>query len=139
MERTLVLIKPDGIAQNIIGEIIDRFEKANLVVKHLKMFQGDKELFKAFYSVHNNKPFFDELVSWMSSSRIVAMILEGENAIHAVRKIIGATDPAEAEPGTIRATFGTDKGQNVVHASDSSESYINEARLIFGESAFAQD
>ncbi|HDD43487.1 MAG TPA: nucleoside-diphosphate kinase, partial [Candidatus Desulfofervidus auxilii] len=102
MERTLVLIKPDGVERNLIGEIIKRFETAGFKIIGLKMLHLNKKKAEAFYAVHRGKPFFEELTEYMSSGPIVAMVLEGKNAVSKVREIMGATDPKEAAPGTIR-------------------------------------
>ncbi|MCS6962292.1 MAG: nucleoside-diphosphate kinase [Deltaproteobacteria bacterium] len=132
-ERTLILIKPDGINRNLIGTILARFEGEGLKILALKMFKFTKGGAENFYAMHREKPFFEELTSWMSSQPIVAAILESENAISKVRDIVGATNPAEARQGTIRALYGTSVGQNVVHASDSQEAYEKEVRIVFPE------
>lgn len=131
--HTLVLVKPDSVQKNVIGAILGRFESEGLRIVALKMFKMDRSTAEKFYSVHADKPFFDELCGWMSSSPIVAAVLEGDNAVEKVRQIIGSTDPAKAEPGTIRALYGTSVGENAVHASDSEDSYRNEVALIFPE------
>ncbi|OAQ21121.1 nucleoside-diphosphate kinase [Thermosulfurimonas dismutans] len=133
MERTLSLIKPDGVSRNLIGEVIRFFEKAGLKVVALKMLRLTKEEAKQFYIVHKERPFYDSLTDYMSSGPIVAMVLEGENAIARCREIMGATDPAEAAEGTIRKTFGLDKEKNTVHGSDSPESAAREIAFFFSE------
>ncbi|MCD6319884.1 MAG: nucleoside-diphosphate kinase [Candidatus Desulfofervidaceae bacterium] len=133
MERTLSLVKPDGVSRNLIGEVIARFEKAGLKVVALKMLHLNKAQAEAFYAVHKGRPFFDELTTYMSSGPIVAMVLEGENAIARVREIMGATDPKEAAPGTIRADLALSKGENTVHGSDSPENAVKEISFFFSE------
>ncbi len=133
MERTLSLIKPDGVSRNLIGEVIRFFEKAGLRVVALKMLRLSKEEAKEFYIVHRDKPFYDSLTDYMSSGPIVALVLEGENAIARCREIMGATNPAEAAEGTIRKTFGLDKEKNTVHGSDSPESAAREIAFFFSE------
>ncbi len=131
--RTLIILKPDSVKKNVIGEILSRFEKENFRIAALKMLSGSKELFEKFYEIHKDRPFFSELVTWMSSYPVVAAILEGEDAVNRVRQIVGATDPNEAAPGTIRKIYGTSKGENAIHASDSWESYLKESAILFPE------
>ncbi len=133
MERTLVMIKPDGVQRNLIGKIINIFEEEGLKVIALKKVRLSKEQAKAFYIVHKDRPFYEELTEYMSSGPVVAMVLEGEDAIKRVREIMGATDPAEAAEGTIRKLFGLDKGRNTVHGSDSPESVSKEIPFFFSE------
>ncbi len=133
MERTLSLVKPDGVNRNLVGEVIRRFEKEGLKVLALKMLCLTKKQAEAFYAVHKGRPFFDELTAYMSSGPIVAMVLEGENAVARVREIMGATDPQEAAPGTIRADLGLNKGENTVHGSDSLENAAKEIAFFFSE------
>ncbi len=133
MERTLSIIKPDGVARNLIGQILSFFEKEGLKIVAMKMVHLTKEEAKRFYIVHRDKPFYDELTDYMSSGPIVALVLEGENAIARCRKIMGATDPAEAEEGTIRKAFGLSKGENTVHGSDSPESAAYEIPFFFSD------
>jgi len=133
MERTLVLIKPDGVERNLIGEIIKRFETAGFKIIGLKMLHLNKKKAEAFYAVHRGKPFFEELTEYMSSGPIVAMVLEGKNAVSKVREIMGATDPKEAAPGTIRADLALSKGKNTVHGSDSPENATIEIAFFFGQ------
>lgn len=130
-ERTVVLIKPDGIEKHIIGKVIDRFESQGLVVVALKMVQLTQEILDTWYAHHKDKPFFPELSKQMMSTPVVAFILEGEGAIQKVFDICGPTDPAAAEPGTIRRDFGVDKPHNVVHRSDSAEAATKEIGLLF--------
>ncbi|RME64213.1 MAG: nucleoside-diphosphate kinase [Nitrospirae bacterium] len=131
MERTLSIVKPDAVKKNLIGEVIGRFEKAGLRVVALKMVKLTKDQAKGFYIVHKDKPFYDSLTDFMSEGPVVVMVLEGEGAIEKVRKIMGATDPQKAEPGTIRAEFGTNVERNVVHGSDSPESAEFEIKYFF--------
>ena len=130
-EQTLIVVKPDGFKRLLTGKILARFEEKGFEIKKLKSYNFTKEKAEEFYSVHNKKPFFNELVSFISSGVVVACILEGTNAINTVRIMIGATKSFEANPGTIRGDFGLGFTDNVVHASDSSESFIKESRVIF--------
>ncbi|NPA49509.1 MAG: nucleoside-diphosphate kinase [Thermodesulfobacteria bacterium] len=133
VERTLSMIKPDGVSRNIIGEVLSFFEKGGLRIVAMKMLRLTKEQAQEFYVVHKDKPFYDELTDYMSSGPIVALVLEGENAISRCREIMGATDPAEAAEGTIRKTFALSKGENTVHGSDSPESAAREIAFFFSE------
>jgi len=133
MERTLVMIKPDGVERNLIGKVIAIFEENGLRVVALKKTRLSKEQAKAFYIVHKERPFYESLTDYMSSGPIVAIVLEGENAIKKVREIMGATDPKEAKDGTIRKLFGIDKEKNTVHGSDSPESASKEIPFFFSE------
>lgn len=118
----MVLVKPDGVKKNLIGEVIRRFETEGLKVVGLKMVRLTKEAAQGFYHVHKDKPFFESLTDFMSEGPIVAMVLEGERAIERVREIMGATDPKKAAPGTIRGLYGDNVQENIVHGSDSPES-----------------
>lgn len=131
-ERTLFIIKPDAVGRNLIGKIIARIEEARFRVRNLKMVRLTEAEARRFYYVHEGKPFLPELVQFMSSGNVVPMVLEKENAVSGLRTLIGATDPKEAAPGTIRADFATDKGKNAVHASDSLESAKFEIDFFFG-------
>jgi len=131
MEQTVVLIKPDGFQKKVVGKVIDRFESAGLGLKALKMVKLDRPLLEIWYAHHKDKPFFPEIVALMTSSPVVAMVLEGDGAIQKVFDICGPTDPAEAAPGTIRKDFGVDKPHNVVHRSDSAEAATKEISLLF--------
>jgi nucleoside-diphosphate kinase len=133
MERSLVLIKPDAMHTGLGGAIIGRFEKLGLRVVALKMLHMDRELAERHYGVHREKPFFERLVVYITSAPIIAIVFEGEGAIAAIRKTMGATDPAQAEPGTIRADFGRDIEHNAVHGSDSLETAEKEIKLFFSE------
>lgn len=131
MERTLSIVKPDGVRQNLIGEIIKRFERQGLKVAALKMLRLSTDEAKGFYIVHRERPFYESLTQFMSEGPIVVMVIEGENAIQRVRQIMGATNPKDAAPGTIRADFATDIEHNIVHGSDSPESAAFEIPYFF--------
>jgi len=131
VEQTLIVLKPDSVKKNLVGEILKRFEDKGLVIKKLKMLIMEKNQAERFYSVHKEKPFFSELVSFITSGSIVAAVIEGSDAVNKVRAIIGATKPSEAAPGTVRRDFGTSITQNAIHASDSIESFIKESAIIF--------
>lgn len=131
-EQTLIVLKPDSVKRNLVGEILRRFEQNGFTIKKLKMLTMSKEEAHTFYSVHKEKPFFNELVSFITSGPIVAAVIEGSDAVNKVRKIIGATKPSEAALGTVRKDFGTSITQNAIHASDSHESFIKESTVIFG-------
>jgi nucleoside-diphosphate kinase len=132
MERTLILVKPDAFARGLTGEIIRRFEDKGLKITAMRHMQVTEELAKQHYAEHDGKPFFGELVEFITSGPIVALVLEGEQAIKAARQVIGATNPLEAAPGSIRGDFAIAVGQNMVHGSDSPESGEREAKLFFG-------
>ncbi|MEE9443072.1 MAG: nucleoside-diphosphate kinase [candidate division Zixibacteria bacterium] len=131
MERTLLIIKPDATERNLIGHIISWLEKANFTIVEMKMVKLSKEEAGEFYFVHKERPFFNALTDYMSSVRIVPMVLEKDNAIADLRTLIGATDPAEADCGTLRDEIGIDKQRNSVHASDSTESAEIEIPFFF--------
>ena len=133
VERTLSIIKPDAVAKNAIGEIVARFEKAGLNVVALKMLQLDNEKAGGFYAENKERPFFADLVGFMTSGPVVVQVLEGENAIAANRDLMGATNPKEAAPGTIRADFAETIDANAVHGSDSAESAAREIAYFFAE------
>ena len=130
-EQTLIVLKPDAIERNLIGEVISRFEKKGLKVVKLKMFNFTKEMAEEFYSIHKSKNFFGELVSFITSGRVVAAVIEGDNAVATTRIIIGTTKPSEAAPGTIRGDFGGGITDNTIHASDSMESFEKEVKVVF--------
>ncbi len=134
VERTLVLVKPDGVRRGLIGEVISRFERKGLRIVALKMLRMTRSQAEEFYSVHREKPFFGDLVEFITSGPIVAMVLEGDEAISVVRLMIGATDGRKAAPGTIRGDFALSIQENIVHASDSKESFEREFRVVFSES-----
>lgn len=131
MERSLVLIKPDAIQRGLAGEIISRLERKGLKIVAMKMLRMDEALAQRHYAVHNGKAFFDDLVSFITSSPIIAIVLQGENAVEIIRQVMGGTDPTEACPGTIRGDFGIDIGYNLIHGSDSLENAIKEIALFF--------
>ncbi len=135
MERTLILVKPDAFARNLTGEIIARFERKGLRLAALRQLTMTRELAGRHYAEHEGKPFFEELVSFITSGPLVAMVLEGESAITAARQVIGATNPLEASPGSIRGDFAVEVGQNMVHGSDSPESAAREVGLFFPEAS----
>ena len=130
-EQTLIVLKPDAVERNLIGEIISRFEKKGFKVVKLKMLKFTKDMAEEFYSAHKEKPFFGELVSFITSERIVASVIEGDNVVAMTRTIIGATKPSEAAPGTIRGDFGVGITNNSIHASDSMESFEKEVKVVF--------
>jgi nucleoside-diphosphate kinase len=130
-ERTLVLIKPNGVARGLVGEVISRFERRGLLLKGLRLLQVERELAELHYEEHKGKPFFAELVEFIISSPIVAMVVEGPLAVKVVRDMMGATDPLQAVPGTIRGDFALEIGENVVHGSDGLESAEREIALYF--------
>ena len=132
VEQTLIVVKPDGFKRHLTGKILARFEEKGFEIKNLKSYNFTNEKAREFYSVHKDKPFFGELVSFISSGMVVACILEGNNAVNAVRLMTGATKSFEAVPGTIRGDFGLGLTDNIIHASDSAESFIKESRVIFG-------
>ena len=133
MERTLILVKPDAFARNLTGEIIARFERKGLRLAALNHMTMTRELAERHYAEHEGKPFYEELVSFITSGPLVAMVLEGESAVEAARQVIGATNPLEASPGSIRGDFAIEVGQNMVHGSDSPESAAREVGLFFPE------
>ena len=133
MDRTLILVKPDAFARGLTGEIIARFERKGLRIVALKHMTVTEDLAKQHYAEHDGKPFFGELVEFITSGPLVAMVLEGDEAIKAARQVIGATNPLEATTGSIRGDFAIAVGQNMVHGSDSVESGQREAGLFFPE------
>lgn len=135
MDRTLILVKPDAFARSLTGEIIARFERKGLRILALRHMTVSPDLAERHYAEHAEKPFFGELVRFITSGPIVAMVLEGAHAVKAARQAIGATDPLEAAPGSIRGDFAIEMGQNMVHGSDSAESAAREAALFFPELA----
>ena len=133
MDRTLILVKPDAFARGLTGEIIARFERKGLRIAALKHMQMDQELAERHYAEHEGKPFFGELVEFITSAPLVALVLEGHEAVVAARQVIGTTNPLEASPGSIRGDFALEVGQNMVHGSDSNESAEREVGLFFPE------
>jgi nucleoside-diphosphate kinase len=134
MERSLVLIKPDAMKRRLGGAIIGRLEQKGLKVVGLKMLHMDEALASRHYAIHADKPFFQDLIKYITSTPIIAIVFEGEGAVEVIRKTMGATNPAKAEPGTIRRDFGLDIQQNTVHGSDSLETAEKEIKLFFKDS-----
>ena len=133
MGRTLIMVKPDGVRRNLIGEVIKRIEGASLRIAALKMMRIDRALAERHYAEHVGKPFYEPLLEYITSGPVVPMVVEGEDAIARMRALMGKTDPAKAERGTIRADFGTSIQENVVHGSDSPEKAEREIGLFFGK------
>lgn len=130
-EQSLFIIKPDAVSRGLIGEVVSRFEKKGFKIIKLKMLTFTKEMAQDFYSVHKNKPFFDELVSFITSGRVVAAVIEGNSAVATTRIMIGSTKSFEAAPGSIRGDLGLGLTDNIVHASDSNESFEKEVKVVF--------
>jgi nucleoside-diphosphate kinase len=137
MERTFLMIKPDGVQRNLVGEIIQRFETKGFTLVGLKMMQVSSELAEKHYAVHKERPFFRSLVDFITSSPVVAMVWQGEGVIASARKIIGATNPLNAEPGTIRGDFGISVGRNLIHGSDGPDTAKDEVSLWFSDAGLA--
>jgi len=133
VEQTLSIIKPDGVQKNLIGEIVGRFEKAGLEILAARMIHLSREQAEEFYAVHQERPFFNDLVSYMTSGPVMVQALQGESAIDANRQIMGATNPADADPGTIRADFAASIEENIVHGSDGPDTALQEIAFFFGE------
>jgi nucleoside-diphosphate kinase len=133
MDRTLILVKPDAFARGLTGEIIARFERKGLRIVALKHMTATREIAETHYAEHAERPFFGELVDFITSAPLVAMVLEGDEAVVAARQLIGATNPLEAGTGSIRGDFATQVGQNMVHGSDSAESAARETGIWFPE------
>ena len=133
MERTLIIIKPDGVQRGLIGPIVTRLERRGLKIVAMKMIQMDEPLARRHYAVHEGKPFYEPLVTYITSGPVVLMVIEGEGVVQIVRQTVGATDPAKAAPGTIRGDFGITIGRNLIHASDSPENGAKEVALFFSE------
>jgi nucleoside-diphosphate kinase len=133
VEQTLILVKPDAFARGLTGEILARFERKGLRIRELKKMTVGSELAERHYAEHAERPFFGELVQFITSGPIVAMVLEGQDAVAAARQVIGATNPLGAATGSIRGDFAIEVGQNMVHGSDSAESAAREVALFFGE------
>ena len=133
VEQTLSIIKPDGVQKNLIGEIYSRFERAGLEIVAARMMHLTREQAEGFCAVHKERPFFNDLVSYMTSGPVVVQALQGEGAIARHREIMGATNPADAEPGTIRADFADSIEENIVHGSDAAETAANEIAFFFGD------
>ncbi|SIS37134.1 nucleoside-diphosphate kinase [Salimicrobium flavidum] len=136
MEKTFIMIKPDGVQRNLIGDIISRFENKGLKLVHAELKQVTKQLAEEHYEEHQDKPFFNELVSFITSGPVFAMVWEGENAIAISRKMMGATNPEDSQPGTIRGDYGLTVGKNIIHGSDSEESAKREIGLFVNADSF---
>ena len=132
MEQTLILLKPDAVQRQLVGNLITRFEQRGLRIAALKLIQVSQELAEEHYAVHRERPFFNDLISYITSGPIVALVLAGPNAIQAARNTIGATNPVEATPGSIRGDYGMEIGRNLVHGSDAPETAKAEIELWFG-------
>ena len=130
-EQSLFIVKPDGVERKIVGQIISRFENKGFRISKLKMLTFTKEMAEEFYSAHKSKPFFGELVSFITSGRVVAAVIEGNNAIATTRLMVGSTKSFEAQPGSIRGDFGLGLTDNIIHASDSKESFEKEVSVVF--------
>jgi nucleoside-diphosphate kinase len=133
-ERSFVMIKPDAVLRRLMGTVLTRFEKRGLNVVALKMMEISEDLAKEHYIEHTEKPFFSDLVSYITSAPVLAMVIEGEGCISLIRKMVGATDPKEANIGTIRGDYALQTGRNIIHASDSLQSAKREIELFFNES-----
>jgi len=133
VEQTLSIIKPDGVQKNLIGEIYSRFEKAGLQIVAARMMHLGQDQAEGFYAVHSERPFFNDLVSYMTSGPVLVQVLSGEGAIAKNREIMGATNPADADPGTIRADFAESIEENVVHGSDAADTAATEIAFFFGD------
>lgn len=133
MERTFIMIKPDGVQRNLIGDIVSRFETKGFTLVGMKLMQVSRELAEQHYGVHKERPFFGSLVDFIISAPVVAMVWEGDGVVTSARKLIGATNPLEAEPGTIRGDFGVSIGRNIIHGSDATETAQSEIALWFKE------
>ncbi|MCL6472654.1 MAG: nucleoside-diphosphate kinase [Firmicutes bacterium] len=133
MERTFTMVKPDGVRKGLIGEVVKRYQDAGLKPIGLKLMRLSKEKAEELYSIHKGKPFYDELVDFILSGPVVPMVVEGDDAVRRVRDIMGATNPKEAAPGTIRGDFAEDISENIVHGADSVESAAREIPIFFSE------
>ena len=131
IERTFSIVKPDGVEKNLIGKVYSRFEKAGLKIIAARMLHLTREQAEGFYAVHKERPFYDDLVVYMTSGPVVVQVLEGENAVQLNREIMGATNPADAEPGTIRADFAASIEENVEHGSDGLDTAADEIKFFF--------
>ena len=131
MERTFLMVKPDGVQRNLVGEVIQRLEKKGFTLVGLKLMAVSRELAQKHYDVHKQRPFFQSLVDFITSSPVVAMVWEGEGVVASARKIIGGTNPLEAAPGTIRGDYGVNIGRNLIHGSDAPETATREISLWF--------
>lgn len=134
MERTFLMIKPDAVQRNLIGEVVSRLERKGLKLVAAKLFQANEELAKEHYAEHVEKPFFNDLVSFITSGPVFAMVVEGKNVVEVTRTLVGETNPTKAAPATIRGDYGIDLGRNIIHGSDSNESAEREIGLWFDQS-----
>lgn len=134
MERTFLMIKPDAVQRNLIGEVVSRLERKGLKLVAAKLFQANEELAKEHYAEHVEKPFFNDLVSFITSGPVFAMVVEGKNVVEVTRTLVGETNPTKAAPGTIRGDYGIDLGRNIIHGADSNESAEREIGLWFDQS-----
>lgn len=134
IQKTFVMIKPDGVRKRHIGEIITRFEQKGLTLRALKMIRMGRNLAERHYGIHRDRPFFGELIDFITSGPVVASVWEGEGAVSVVRTMVGATNPAEAVPGSIRGDFGLFTAHNIIHASDAAETAESEIKLFFSDS-----
>ncbi|MBO1219114.1 nucleoside-diphosphate kinase [Mammaliicoccus sciuri] len=134
MERTFLMIKPDAVQRNLIGEVVSRLERKGLKLVAAKLFQANEELAKEHYAEHVEKPFFNDLVSFITSGPVFAMVVEGKNVVEVTRTLVGETNPTKAAPGTIRGDYGIDLGRNIIHGSDSNVSAEREIGLWFDQS-----
>ena len=132
MEKSFIMIKPDGVQRGLVGDIISRFESKGFTLVGLKLMSVSRELAESHYAVHKERPFFSGLVDYIISAPVVAMVWEGEGVIASARKLIGATNPLDAEPGTIRGDYGITIGRNIIHGSDAPETAESEIKLWFG-------
>jgi nucleoside-diphosphate kinase len=132
VQRTLVLVKPDGVRRRLIGEVITRIEAKGYDIADMKLMKVDDQLAREHYAEHNEKPFFGDLVAFITSGPVIAMVVEGPDAVSGTRQIMGATNPLDAVPGSLRGDFATEIGANIVHGSDSPESAEREVKLFFG-------
>jgi nucleoside-diphosphate kinase len=132
-ERTFFMIKPDGVQRGLIGDIVQRIERKGYMISAMKMLQISKEMARSHYAEHEGKPFFDDLVEFITSGPVVAMIVEGEDAVNGIRTMMGKTDPKTSDPGTIRGDFGIHLSRNVVHGSDSAGSSDREISIFFSD------
>ena len=138
MQQSYVMVKPDGVQRNLVGEVISRMEKRGLKILALKMYTIPEETARAHYAEHEGKPFFQSLLDFITSGPSVSMVVRGRNAVSVIRTMVGATNPSEAAAGTIRGDFGLDTGRNIVHASDSTESAKREIDIHFSESEISE-
>lgn len=133
MERTFLMVKPDGVQRQLVGEVIGRMERKGFTLVGLKLMKVSRELAEKHYDVHKEKPFFGSLVEFITSAPVVAMVWQGEGVVGSARKIIGGTNPLNAEPGTIRGDYGINIGRNLIHGSDAVETAQREIQLWFGD------